>query len=178
MAATGEMLGGYRLAPLRQEDAGAALLVFNEHVTSGFAAYAEAPVPESFIVDLLGGAAGYPAIGVEDESGALIGFGLLRPYSSISAFGQTAVETIFIGRTHTGCGLGSAVLKRLLEGAREKGITRVLAHIASKNEGSVRFHARHGFVECGRFPGVARKWGETFDIVWMVKAVDPPAAPR
>jgi len=175
MVATGELPTGYRLAPLHEEDAGSALRVFNEHVTSGLAAYEETPVPESFIVGLLRSAAGYPAIGVEDESGALIGFGLLRPYSPISAFERTAVETIFLSQAHTGRGLGSVILGRLLEGAREKGLTRVLAHISSKNEGSVRFHARHGFVECGRFPGVARKWDETFDIVWMVKALDSPS---
>ena len=175
MAAMAELPGGYRMAPLHEEDAVAALRVFNEHVTSGFAAYAEEEVPESFILGLLHSAAGYPAIGVEDESGALIGFGLLRPYSPISAFEHTAVETIFLSQAHTGRGLGSAVLDRLLEGAWEKGLTRVLAHISSKNRGSVRFHARQGFVECGRFPGVARKWDETFDIVWMVKALDLPS---
>jgi len=174
MTAVRETSAGYRLVPLHEEDAAAALRVFNEHVASGFAAYAETPAPESFTAALLCSATGYPAIAVEDASGGLVGFGLLRPYSPIQAFEHTAVEVIFLSQAHTGRGLGSAVLDRLLEEAKAKGITRVLAHISSRNEGSVGFHARHGFVECGRFPGVARKWDETFDIVWMVRLLDAP----
>jgi len=41
------------------------------------------------------------------------------------------------------------------------------AHISSLNEGSIRFHLRHGFTECGRFRRVGRKRGQDFDMVWM-----------
>lgn len=166
-----ELPTGHRLVPLHEEDAASALRIFNEHVSSGFAAYAEEPLPESFILSLLRSASGYPVIGVEQSDGGLVGFGLLRPYSPMPAFETTAVVTIFLSQAHTGRGLGSAVLERLIEEGKTKGIERVLAHISSRNPRSIRFHARHGFVECGRFPGVAHKWGETFDIVWMVKAL-------
>jgi phosphinothricin acetyltransferase len=47
------------------------------------------------------------------------------------------------------------------------GVDTFLAHISSLNEGSIRFHLRHGFTECGRFRCVGRKRGHDFDMVWM-----------
>lgn len=164
-----EIRGGYRLVPFVEEDAAEALRIFNEHVASGLAAYPEEPVPETFIVGLLRSAAGYPALAAEDAEGRFVGFGLLRPYSPVPAFAGTAVTSIFLSSAHPGRGVGSAILRALLGKAKEKGITKVLAHVSSRNPRSVAFHRKHGFVECGRFPGVGRKWDQTFDVIWTVK---------
>jgi L-amino acid N-acyltransferase YncA len=46
-------------------------------------------------------------------------------------------------------------------------ISSILASISSRNEGSIAFHGRLGFRECGRFEAIGRKWGKDFDVVWM-----------
>lgn len=143
--------------------------IFNRHVAEGFAAYPEEPVSASFIDGLLKGTAGYPALAAVSDAGELLGFGFLRAYSPAGTMAHTAVTTIFLRPEATGRGIGSAILRRMLEEARASGITRVLAHVSSKNPRSIRFHARHGFVECGRFPGIGCKRGEPFDVVWLVK---------
>ncbi|GAG19401.1 unnamed protein product, partial [marine sediment metagenome] len=61
------------------------------------------------------------------------------------------------------------ILRHLEEEARTMGITKILAHISSRNPVSLAFHRKHGFAECGRFPGIGRKWGKSFDVVWMLK---------
>ena len=63
-------------------------------------------------------------------------------------------------------------LERMLSEAEGLGITRILAHISSRNPGSIAFHRKHGFVECGRFPEIGQKRGELFDIVWMVRSLN------
>jgi L-amino acid N-acyltransferase YncA len=165
---------GRRLVPLTRAHATDALRVFNDHVTSGFAAYPEAPVSEGFIDELLRSASGYPAYAAEDAGGEFLGFGLLRPYARSPVFSGAAVSTIFLAADRTRLGIGTAILRRMLEEARRMGITRILAHVSSRNPRSIDFHRKHGFVECGRFPGVGRKWGEDFDVVWMVKSLERP----
>jgi phosphinothricin acetyltransferase len=64
-------------------------------------------------------------------------------------------------------GIGSKILERLLSEAGQKGITNVLASISGPNEASIAFHARHGFIECGRFRSALRKKGTEVDVVWM-----------
>ncbi|WP_277619444.1 GNAT family N-acetyltransferase [Methanoculleus sediminis] len=39
------------------------------------------------------------------------------------------------------------------------------------NEGSIRFHRWHEFVECGRFESVGTKRGFPFEVVWMQKEI-------
>ena len=158
-----------RFVPLTEGYAGPAREIFNRHVADGFAAYPEEPVSESFIGDLVKSAIEGSALAAVDEDGALLGFGFLRPYSQAAAFSHTAVTTIFLSPEWTGRGIGAAILRLMVDGASRKGITRVLAHISSRNPRSIDFHRKHGFVECGRFPGVGQKWGEDFDVVWVVK---------
>ena len=33
----------------------------------------------------------------------------------------------------------------------------------------MKFHLRHGFVECGRFRNIGRKQGQVFDVVYYQK---------
>ena len=70
-----------------------------------------------------------------------------------------------------GKGIGKRLLDHLEENGRVQGITCLLACISSRNPGSITFHARNGFAECGRFKAVAEKKGVSFDTVWMQKMI-------
>ena len=53
----------------------------------------------------------------------------------------------------------------------KQGISAILIRISSLNEGSIRFHARNGFSECGRFKKAEQKKGMVFDTDWMQKFI-------
>jgi len=171
MSDTDERDSMYRLVRLADRHAAGMLRVLNRHIAEGFAAYPDEPVGEETIAALLRQVADFPAVAVEAHDGAFLGFGFLRPYSPHSTLRHTAQSTIFLDPEHTRAGIGSAVLQHLEDGARERGITILLAHISSRNPASIAFHTKHGFTHCGRFPGIGRKWGEPFDVVWMVKTL-------
>jgi phosphinothricin acetyltransferase len=114
---------------------------------------------------------GYPFLVAKDGEGKVLGFGLLRPHNPMPAFSRTAEITYFIAPDHTRKGIGGKMLDRLLAEAREMGITSILASISSLNPGSLAFHEKHGFRECGRFVGIGRKKGREFDVVWMQRMV-------
>jgi phosphinothricin acetyltransferase len=44
------------------------------------------------------------------------------------------------------------ILERFVEEARDIGVDTIVASISSRNEGSVWFHRKNGFVECGKAP--------------------------
>ena len=112
---------------------------------------------------------GYPTGVICDTAGAVVGFGLLRAHNPLPAFAHTAEASYFIHPNHTAKLLGKMLLATLEEGARARGITTLLANISSLNPGSIAFHRRNGFRECGRFLNVGRKNGQAFDTVWMQK---------
>ena len=69
-------------------------------------------------------------------------------------------------------------MERLLDEGATIGIGTVLAHVSSLNEGSLRFHRRHGFRDCGRFHRVGVKRGAEFDMVWLERHLDAPPVGR
>jgi L-amino acid N-acyltransferase YncA len=89
----------------------------------------------------------------------------------MAAFTHTAEITYFIRPTCTGIGIGGAILSYLEMKGRKIGISCVLAQISSLNEGSIRFHQKNGFTQCGKFVNVGKKNGKFFDTVWMQKNI-------
>jgi len=143
--------------------------IFNHYVENTFAAYPENKLPYAAFDMFLQMSQGFPAGSIKDQDGKTIGFGMLRAHNQIPTFSHTAEVTCFIHPDHTGKGIGKMMLDYLETGAREKGITNILANISSLNPGSIRFHQRNGFMECGRFEKVGKKKGQVFDTIWMQK---------
>lgn len=161
------MTDHWTIEPLCRDDASAMLEIFNHYVEHGFAAYVEKPAAIDLMLRLLDEASDLAAIGARDTQGRLVGFSLLRPYAPREAFPKTAQVTTFIGPNWTGHGLGTAMLERLVGEAHKLGLTSLLAHVSSQNPGSLAFHGRQGFTECGRLRGIGSKQGASFDVVWL-----------
>lgn len=154
----------------RDGDRKVAIDIFNHYVKNTFAAYPEEAVPYQSFELLRSTAEGYPFLVARDEKAAL-GFAMLRPYGPFAAFSGTAEVSCFVASEQTGKGIGSQLYHRLLHEGREMGLRTILAGISSLNPKSLAFHERQGFVQCGRFLNVGRKWGKDFDVVWMQKTI-------
>jgi phosphinothricin acetyltransferase len=140
--------------------------IFNHYVKSSLAAYPDEPAGESFFRDHHEARPGYPFLVAADGS-EVVGFGGLSPIHPAATVRRAAQLAYFLAPGHTGQGLGSRLLQALIDAGRQMGVDTFLAHISSLNEGSIRFHLRHGFTECGRFRRVGTKHGQDFDMVWM-----------
>ncbi|MDD3024911.1 MAG: GNAT family N-acetyltransferase [Syntrophomonadaceae bacterium] len=161
----------YTIRNVRAEDSQSVISVFNYFIENSFAAYSEKKVGSGFFERLKQMTGGFPFYVVVTSGGELAGFGLLRPYHIMETFRRTAELTYFILPMHTGRGLGTKILSKLIEGAREKGKDNLLASISSLNEKSISFHKKNGFRECGRLVRIGKKFGKDFDEVWMQKFI-------
>lgn len=152
---------------MNKEDRISVIDIFNFYIENSFAAYPEVKIPYEFFDEIFLKSEGYPRIVIEQKEGIVAGFAMLRPHIPISSFKGTAEVTYFIKPDMTGRGLGTLMLKYLLGEAGPRGIRNILAGISSLNEGSIRFHRKHGFKECGRFHCIGFKKDHYFDVVWM-----------
>lgn len=144
--------------------------IYNYYVENSYAAYIDKKVHDIFFCNLLKTANGYPTYAIKiDEK--VVGFCLLKAHHSSPVFNETAEITYFIDKDYTGKGIGKTILDKVVEDAKEKGIRNILASISSPNDHSLKFHQKNGFIECGRFPGIGKKFGKAFDIVWMIKRI-------
>jgi phosphinothricin acetyltransferase len=147
--------------------------IFNYYVENSFATYTEEPVGTERFAVLMSFASGWPGVTARRGDGAMAGFGLLRPYSTIPAFCGTAELTCFIGPEFTGLGIGSAILGSLVDSALGIGLRTIVSTVSSLNEGSIRFHVAQGFAETGRLLQVGMKRGIPFDLVFLQKTLQP-----
>ena len=157
----------FHFEPMLKECREPVIDIFNYYVENSFAAYPESKVPYDFFNKFLEMSDGYSAIVVKDETRKIFGFGMLRAHNPIPAFSQTAEITYFIKPEYTNRGIGSIMLNYLIDEAKQKGISSILASISSLNEESINFHRKNGFVECGRFKKIGKKKEQFFDVVWM-----------
>lgn len=142
--------------------------IFNYYAVNTFAAYPEKSLPNEFLYKIIELSKGYPAYTIIFQK-KIVGFCLLRAYNPFAVFRETAEISYFISNNFIGKGLGKIALTKLETEAKKLGIKTILASITSENIQSIEFHKRNGFIECGRFPETGKKFGKTFDIIWMSK---------
>ncbi|HPJ84680.1 MAG TPA: N-acetyltransferase family protein [Methanothrix sp.] len=157
----------YEIEPISSEDREEIVEIFNFYVENSFAAFPEKRVPTEFFNVLMEACRGYPAFAARGAGERVLGFAFLRPHHPMPAFSSAAEITIFIHPEYRGRGIGRSLVDRLVDEAKGMGLSSILAGISSRNDGSIAFHRSLGFRECGRFLAIGRKWGESFDVVWM-----------
>jgi len=158
-------------SPITPDDRKEIIDLFNYYIENSFAAYPEQPVPYGFFDLFLEATRDYPSVVARDLEGKLAGFGVLRSYNPMTAFARTAEISYFLRPDWIGRGLGTRNFAAAGNGGKGTGHCHDPCGISSKNEGSIRFHKKNGFEECGRFRDVGRKKGVLFDTVWMQKFV-------
>ena len=107
-------------------------------------------------------------------SNQVIGYALVQPWASKSAYRYTVEDSIYLGPGAGGKGLGSALLQALITACEEIGLREIVAVISDSGaEPSIRLHAKFGFVEVGRMGRVGFKFGRSLGTVYLQKSLTP-----
>ncbi len=159
----------YDIRRAEETDADAITRVYNHFVRTSFAAFPSVEMGEALFERLRAMAGRFPVHVIVSPEGTVVGFALLRTYHFADTLERTAEGTIFILPEHTRQGLGSRVMRQLEADARTQGVDTILGCASSPNEASINFQKQNGFVECGRFRRVGRKFDQDFDLVWQQK---------
>ena len=113
-----------------------------------------------------------PFLVAESPSGQILGYALVQPMSSKSAYRFSVENSIYLGQAATGKGLGRALLEALITACEEQGIRQMVAVISDKGaEGSVALHEKLGFRVVGEYQAVGYKFDRWLDIVHMQRAL-------
>ncbi|MFW0784558.1 N-acetyltransferase family protein [Gordonia sp. CPCC 206044] len=98
----------------------------------------------------------------------VVGFAYLGAFRGKQAYAWTAEDTIYLHPAAGGQGIGSALMVALLEAADPANVRQIVAVIADPGgAASIALHAKHGFTEVGRTPGVGYKFDRWIDCVYM-----------
>ncbi len=113
----------------------------------------------------------HPVYVATDDTGAVIGFAALSEYSPRGGYAALAEVSIYLADPARGLGLGTRLMERLMESARETGIHGLVSRISGDQPASIALHRKAGFAEVGRVPEAGYKFGKRLDLVYMHRFV-------
>ncbi len=109
---------------------------------------------------------------VWEENGVILGYCYAHRLGEREAFQFGAELCIYLHPQCVGGGVGSQLYCKLMALLSRQGICNGYASITSENEGSIRFHHRHGFQSVGCIPRAGYKFGRWLDLCWLSKPLN------
>jgi len=151
-------------------DLGAILAIYNDAVLNTTAIWNETPVDlENRRAWLAARSkAGFPVL-VAEEEGRVAGYGSFGDFRPFEGYRVTVEHSIYVAADFRGKGFGAALLAALIDEARRLDKHVMIGGVDAANAISIALHAKFGFVEAGRLPGVGVKFGRPLDLVLMQK---------
>lgn len=110
----------------------------------------------------------YPLI-VAEIDGEVVGWGLIKPLGERAGYRFSVENALYVDCDCQGRGVGTAILRDLVELARGRGYHAIVAKIVDGNAASLRLHERQGFERVGVLREVGRKFDRWLDLVIMEK---------
>ena len=155
------------------------LAIFNDAIANSTALYDYKPrTPESMVSWFAAKRSnGFPVIGMEDDSGKLLGFASYGSFRAFPAYKYTVEHSVYVEKSCRGQGLGRLLLEAIVARAEEHGMHTVVGAIDLDNTASMELHKRLGFEHCGTIKQAGFKFGRWLDLAFYQLLLPTPHAP-
>jgi len=148
---------------MRADDWPAVRAIYLEGIATGNATFeTEAPPWETWDEKHLP----KPRLVFRDE-GRVAGWAALSRVSARACYAGVAEVSVYVRDDFRGRGIGSKLLRALVEQSEANGVWTLQASIFPENEASVQVHLRHGFRVVGRRERIAQQHGVWRDTLLM-----------
>ncbi len=160
--------------------ADAILAIFNDAIVNSTALYDYQPRTAESMVAWFDAKqkGGFPVIGLEDESGQLLGFASWGSFRAYPAYKYTVEHSVYIRQDQRGGGLGKRLMQALIAEAQARGnVHAMVGAIDAANAGSIALHQKLGFQSVGLMPQVGFKFGRWLDLALYQLTLQTPLKP-
>jgi L-amino acid N-acyltransferase YncA len=166
------------VACTHEAHAGAILEILNEAIANSTALYDYRPrLPEAMVGWFKAKDTGrFPVIGAIDNE-KLLGFASYGTFRAWPAYKYTVEHSVYVHHQHRGKGIGAALMKRLIDAAREQQYHVMVGGIDAANRASVALHEKLGFLHAGTIRQAGYKFGRWLDLAFYQLLLETPARP-
>ena len=150
------------------QDLAAMLAIYNDVVASSTAIYRDEPMALDEYEQWWRArvAQGYPVL-VAVSSDAVVGFATFGDFRAWPGYRFTVEHSVHVRADQRGGGIGSRLVRALVERATQLGKHVMIAGVDADNAASIRFHERLGFEAAAPLRQVGFKFGRWLDLVLM-----------
>jgi L-amino acid N-acyltransferase len=157
-----------------ERDLSSMVAVYNDVVATSTAIYRDDPISLDEYREWwrVRTAQGYPVLVVRQagEAVALASFGDFRPWPG---YRFTVEHSVHVRAGLRGQGLGTALVRTLIDRATALGKHVMIAGVDADNAASLRFHERLGFERAAHLREVGHKFGRWLDLVFLQRTLAP-----
>ncbi|MCP3032287.1 N-acetyltransferase family protein [Halobacillus sp. A1] len=114
----------------------------------------------------------YPLI-VAELDGQASGYCGLSSFRGKPGYAYTAEVSVYVSSIQQGKGIGSVLLKEILQRAFDLGYHTIIGGISGDNPQSVQLHKKFGFTYAGSLKEVGYKFGEWQDVHFYQYIIRP-----
>ena len=158
--------------PAQFDDAGAICTIYNQGIEDRVATLeTELRRPEERREWLAARGPRHPVI-VAEAGGEVVGWGSLNVFNPRKAYGYVADFSIYIERRWRGKGVGSRLLARLIELARDVGYHKLVLSAFPTNIGGMSLYQKFGFRTVGIYKEQGKLDDQWVDTIIMEKLLD------
>lgn len=157
--------------------------LYAREVLEGTATFEETPPTVEAMRARLDGVIGHglPWL-VAELDGQLVAWVYASPFRPRAAYRYAVETSIYVADGFQGRGLGSALMREVIDRCRAMGLRQMIAAISNdESRASIALHARLGFRQVGTYRRVGFKFGRWLDVTLMqLNLVDddtPPEGP-
>jgi len=156
----------------------AILEILNEAILNSTALYDYRPrAPEAMAGWFKGKESGrFPVIGAM-EGRTLLGFSSYGTFRAWPAYKYTVEHSVYVHPDHRGKGIGIALMRKLMDAAREQEYHVMVGGIDAANRASVALHEKLGFVHAGTIRHAGYKFGRWLDLAFYQLLLETPRRP-
>jgi len=109
---------------------------------------------------------GFPII-VAEQAGKIVGFGTYGTFREKMGYRFTVEHSVYVFDGFSGNGIGRLLLETLINLAKNQGLHVMIGAIDAENKGSIAFHEKFGFTDCGVIKQAAFKFDRWLDLQFM-----------
>jgi L-amino acid N-acyltransferase len=99
--------------------------------------------------------------------GRVVGWGSLSRFHPRAAYGKTAENSVYIHPEWQRKGIGLALMKDLIERAKNAKFHTIIALISADQTPSIKLHEKLGFASAGEIREVGNKFGRWLNVAYM-----------
>ena len=148
------------------------LAIYNAVVATSTAIYRDEPMTSAEYEQWWGArvAQGYPVL-VAVANDAVVGFATFGDFRAWPGYRFTVEHSVHVRADRRGGGIGSRLVRALVERATQLGKHVMIAGVDADNAASIRFHERLGFEAGAHLREVGFKFGRWLDLVLMQRTL-------
>ncbi|KAA0766613.1 GNAT family N-acetyltransferase [Bacillus sp. SH5-2] len=119
---------------------------------------------------------GYP-IFVYELDNKVVGFATFGPFRAWPAYKYSIEHSVYVDKYYRKNGIGTSLMKTLIEIAKERGYMTLIAGIDAENEKSIALHQNYGFVHAGTIKKAGYKFDKWLDLAFYQLELNGPVNP-